>query len=60
MEGRMKIMIEVGPIIANADTRGGVKKIETSIRNDLDGLVRGYFRVGKRNKTVRSRIVESG
>jgi hypothetical protein len=55
-----KIVIEIGPLIYGGpfETEWQLKRYEKQRMMVVDALVRDYYRIGKRNKAVQTRMEE--
>ena len=52
-------VIEVGPITSYGFGRADIARMERCLRRDMEALIRSYWKVGPRSKTVRTRIEEA-
>ncbi len=55
-------IFEVGPVavVGSADDPRRTLQVEKGIQQDIEGLIRAYWQVGRRSELVRSRIVSAG
>jgi hypothetical protein len=53
------VNVEVGPLVHYGFGKVDIALMERRTRDAIDAAVRGYLRVGKRHKVVRTRIDEA-
>ena len=59
MKGTPKtIVVEAGPLTMYGADRRDIAGLERTIKNEVDRLVRAYFRVGPYSQTVKTRLEE--